>query len=110
MTARLLSPVRPLPRALALALLALVAAQAPAHAQKVACEAYARDYANMVAPRAGGALIGGAVQGYPNPAAPNGSRNARPQAGDPRGRDAGARIPAHQNAYAAALARCRAGR
>lgn len=96
-----------LARLFPLALLALAGAHAPARAQPVACEAYARDYANMIAPRAGGALIGGTVQGYPNPAAPNGARVARPQAGD--GRDAN-RLAAHQNAYAAALARCRAGR
>jgi len=103
MIARLL-PLTPL------ALLALISAQSLAQAQTGACEAYARDYANMVAPRAGGALIGGAVQGYPNPAAPNGARNARSQAGDAGERDAGGRLAAHQNAYAAALARCRAGR
>jgi hypothetical protein len=76
---------------------------------RVSCEAYARDYANMIAPRSGAPLVGGFVQGLPNPAvAGRDARSARTAPSD-TGR-MGADLGAQRNAYAAALARCRAGR
>ena len=92
--------------------LAACAAMTPAQAQtparpRVSCEAYARDYAAMVAPRSGGPMVSGLTQGLPNPAA----RDARAPARDPARDSArmGADLAAQRNAYAAALARCRAG-
>ncbi len=91
--------------------LAACAAMTPAQAQtparpRVSCEAYARDYAAMVAPRSGGPLVSGLTQGLPNPAARD-ARSARAPARDSARR--GADLAAQRNAYAAALARCRAG-
>ena len=77
----------------------------PVHAQsRVSCEASARDYANMVAPRSGAPAIAGTSQGLPNPIAGEAPRR---RAMNDQERMGGG-LAAHQNAYAAALARCRA--
>jgi len=68
------------------------------------CDAYARDYATVVAPRSGASTLRNSANGYPNPP---GIAAARPQPGPSA--EWGAMKP-HENAYRHAYAECMARR